>query len=213
MERIFRLVSRRGVLKLFLALPLLNFLEKLLDKHPQAAETTRAQMKVGKVSDLKTPWSTRPFEYRLKVKTQDVYKKDVVIEETVPGLVVRLPDDVAQKRGGGVKARFEVIDLHCSHQRCVTALIADPKEAHAVADIEPKGAVVYCPCHRSVFDLTQEAKPIKGPAKAALWKFDFDVKGDDIVVTGIDPRASQWAAGNLGGLMSEYPTRDGEPGL
>jgi Rieske Fe-S protein len=210
MERVIR---RRALLKLFLALPLLNFLEKLLGKHSQAAETMRAQMKVGKVSDFKAPWSTRPFEYRLKVKTKDVYKKDVVTEETVPGLVVRLPDEVAQKRGGGMKARFEVIDLHCSHERCVTALITDPKETHAVANIEPKGAVAYCPCHRSVFDLTQEAKPIKGPAKAPLWRFDFDVKGDDIVVTGIDPKASQWASGNLGGLMSEYPTREGEPGL
>ena len=213
METIFRLVSRRGALKLFLALPLLNFLEKLVDKNPQAAEATRAQIKVAKVSDLKTPWSTRPFEYRLKIKTQDVYKKEVVTEETVPGLVIRLPDDVAQKRGGGAKARFEVIDLHCSHERCVTAFITDPKEAQAVANVEPKGAVAYCPCHRSVFDFTQEAKPIKGPAKAPLWKFDFDVKGNDIVVTGIDPKASQWASGNLGGLMAEYPTREGEPGL
>jgi Rieske Fe-S protein len=213
MDKILRLVSRRGLLKLGLALPLVNFFERLVGKPALAAETGRTQIKVATVSDLKGPWSTRPFEYRLKVKTQDVYKKEIVTEETLPGLVVRLPDDVAQKRGGGAKARFEVLDLHCSHERCVTAFINDPKEAQAVAGVEPKGAVAYCPCHRSVFDLTDEAKPIKGPAKAPLWKFDFVVKGNEIVVTGIDPKASQWAAGNLGGLMAEYPTREGEPGL
>jgi Rieske Fe-S protein len=213
MEKILRPVGRRGLLQLVFALPLIHFLERLFGKKTRAGEAPRAQLKVAKVSDLKAPWSTRPFDYRLKVKTQDVYKKEVVTEETVPGLVIRLPNDVAQRRGGGSKARFEVIDLHCSHERCVTAFIADRREARAVADVEPKGAVAYCPCHRSVFDLTQEAKPIKGPAKAPLWKFDFDIKGDDIVVTGIDPKASQWAAGNLGGLMAEYPTREGEPGL
>lgn len=54
---------------------------------------------------------------------------------------------------------------------------------------------------------------MKGPAKGPLWKFEFDVKGDNILVTGIDPKASQWEPGPQGQLFSEYPVRPGEPGL
>jgi hypothetical protein len=50
-------------------------------------------------------------------------------------------------------------------------------------------------------------------AKLPLWKFDFEVKGDDIIVTGVDPKASTWDPGRAGGLSSEYPVRPGERGL
>ncbi len=74
--------------------------------------------------------------------------------------------------------------------------------------------VFYCPCHRSLFDATKGAEPMKGSeAKLALWKFDFEVKGDEIIVTGVDPKTSSWPAGNPGGLASEYPVRPGEQGL
>jgi hypothetical protein len=50
-------------------------------------------------------------------------------------------------------------------------------------------------------------------AKEPLWKFNFELKGDDIVVTGVDPKVASWEPGNPGGLSSEYPVRPGERGL
>lgn len=216
MERIFQLLTRRSLLKLLLALPFVRLMEDYLasiiglDTNVAAAS---APLKVAKVSELTQPWSSVRFTYSVKIKTKDVYKKDVVIEESIPGIVVRLPDDLAKKRGGGVKGSYDVIDLHCTHERCVSAFVADSKEARALADVEAKNPIIYCPCHRSVFDVAEGAKPIKGPAKQALWRFDFDVKGGDIVITGLDQKASIWDPGRPGALGGEYPVRPGEPGL
>ncbi|MGH7774582.1 MAG: ubiquinol-cytochrome c reductase iron-sulfur subunit, partial [Candidatus Binatia bacterium] len=207
---------RRDLLKFFLALPFVKLLENYLAPLLGLGSNTAmaaTPLKVAKVSELKQPWSSARFTYRLKVQTKDVYKKDVVTEESLPGLVIRLPDELAEKKGGGMKGKFSVVNLHCSHERCVTAYITDKSEIRAVSSVEAKNPVAYCPCHRSVFDLAEGGKAIKGPAKEPLWKFDFDVKGDDVIVTGVDPKASVWEPGRPGGLTVEYPVRPGEPGL
>jgi Rieske Fe-S protein len=216
MSRVFEDLSRRGLLKGFLALPLVKFFESLILRQNGTgvhAAVPPPNLKVAKVSQLERPWSTVSFEYFIKVQGKDI-KGDTIREEYLPGIVVRLPDDVAQQRGGGVKSRFEVVNLYCTHQRCKTAFIRDPNEIQSMIGQKVAHPVFYCPCHRSLFDPTKSAEPIKGSeAKEALWKFNFEVKGDDIVVTGVDPKTSSWPAGNPGGLVSEYPVRPGEPGL
>ncbi len=197
------------MLKLLLALPFVKWLVRLGSEEALAS----TPLKVAKVSELKEPWSSVRFIYRLKIKSKDVYKKDITIEESVPGLVVRLPDGLAEKRGGGPKGRFYVVDFHCTHERCMTAYITDKNEVQAVSAVDAKNPVAFCPCHRSVFDLAEGGKPIKGPAKDPLWKFEFDVKGDDVIVTGLDSKASQWDPGRPGALGAEYPVRPGVPGL
>jgi Rieske Fe-S protein len=125
-----------------------------------------------------------------------------------------LPDDLAQQRGGGAKGKFEVVNLYCTHQRCKTAFISNADEIQGMTGQKVVHPVFYCPCHRSLFDVTKGAEPMKGSeAKLPLWKFDFEVKGDDIIVTGVDPKASTWDPGRAGGLSSEYPVRPGERGL
>ncbi|MBI2358600.1 MAG: Rieske 2Fe-2S domain-containing protein [Deltaproteobacteria bacterium] len=216
MAKSSRAPSRRRVVKLLLALPFVRFLDAYLARFIGLGSDTAiaaAPLRVAKVSELTQPWSSVSFPYRLKVRSKDVYKKETVTEETIPGLVIRLPDDVAEKRGGGVKGKFYVVDLHCTHQRCVTTYLQDKNEIRAVADIDAKNPMAYCPCHRSVFDLGQGGKVVKGPAKQPLWKFEFDIKKDEIVVTGVDPKASQWDPGRPGELFGEYPVREGEPGL
>lgn len=216
MARLFDAMSRRGMLKLLLALPLARTLENFFFQVLGSARdtaTAATALRVARVSELKRPWDWARFTYQIKVRARDVYNQEAVIDQAVPGIVIRLPDDLAEGRGGGPKAKFAVIDLHCTHERCETAYLTDKEEIRAVANMEAKNPVAYCPCHRSVFDLTQEGKAVKGPAKQPLWKFEFDVKGDDIVVTGLDPKASAWEPGRMGGLTSEYPVRPGEPGL
>ena len=216
MDTIFKAVSRRNLLKLFLALPVVKLMQSSLGclfglgANESVAATA---LKVAKVSELKEAWNSVRFTYRAKVQTKDVYGGNVLSEESIPGLVIRLPDDLARERGGGTKAKFEVVDLHCTHQRCETAYFVSRDDIRAVVNADAKNPVTYCPCHRSVYDLANGGKPIKGPAKKPLWKFNFEVKGDDIVVTGLDPKASVWEPGPMGGLTSEYPVRPGEPGL
>lgn len=216
MARILRVLSRRSLLKLFLALPFVKFLENylapLIGLGPNAVTAATPALKVAKVSELKQPWRSVLFTYRVKRQIPDVYKKQTAVEESIPGLVIRLPDEIAEKNSG-LKGKFRVIDLHCTHERCVATYVTDNSEIRALADVAPKNPVVYCPCHRSVFDVAEGGKAIKGPAKTPLWKFDFDIKGDDIVVTGLDQKASAWNPGRAGTLGAEYPVRPGEPGL
>jgi Rieske Fe-S protein len=216
MSQVFMYLSRRSLMKVLLALPLAEFLHPLISRltamSAHAADSP-ANLKVAKVSRLAKPWSTASFEYFTKIPGKDV-KGETIREEYLPGLVVRLPDDVAQQRGGGVKGRFEVVNLYCTHQRCKTAFIKDSTEIQNMIGHKVDHPVFYCPCHRSLFDATKGAKPMKGSeAKEALWKFNYEVKGDDIIITGVDPKTSSWPAGNPGGLASEYPVRPGEPGL
>lgn len=209
-------MDRRKLLKVALALPLVNFfggfLNRVLGSGPRPA-LAAGELKVAKVSELNRPWSTAAFEYFIKVKSRNV-KGEAVNEEHLPGLVVRLPDDVAQSRGGGAGAKFQVVNLYCTHQRCKVAFVTDPGEIQAMTGNRPAGPVFFCPCHQSLFDPAKDAQPTQGsPAKAALWKFDFKIRGDDILVTGLDPKAALWEPGNPGGLSSEYPVREGERGL
>lgn len=213
MNNIFDSASRRSVLKLLLALPFIDLLQRFFSPGRAESAESAASLKVAKISRLTQPWSSARFTFVTSIKSKDVYGKEAVHKERIPGIVIRLPDDLAQKRGGGPKDRFYVVNLHCTHERCETAYITDKEEIRAVSALDAPNPIVYCPCHRSVFDLAADGKAIKGPAKEPLWKFDFDIKGDDIVVTGRDPRASTWAPGRPGGLTSEYPVRPGEPGL
>jgi Rieske Fe-S protein len=216
MERIFRSLTRRDLLKFVLALPLVRFVEDLLAPFfgpaRNSALAAAVPLKVAKLSQLERPWSTARFEYFMKVKAKST-AGDTVNEERLPGLVVRLPDEIAQKRGGGPKSKFQVVSLYCTHNRCKADFIADPGEIEAMIGTKPPGPVYYCGCHQTIFDIGQEAKPINGPAKEPLWKFEFDIRGDDLVITGIDPKAAIWNPGRAGGLGSEYPVREGERGL
>jgi Rieske Fe-S protein len=216
MAGVLKVLSRRTLLKLFLVLPFVRFLEGLLSrlvKSDAQAAVAGTRFKVASVSQLDKPWSTASFEYFVKVKGKDT-KGDTVREEYLPGLVVRLPDDLARQRGAGAKEKFEVVNLYCTHQRCKIAFITDAADIEGMTGKKVTHPVFYCPCHRSLFDATKGAEPIKGSeAKLALWKFDFEIKGDDIIVTGVDPNVSSWAPGNPGGLGSEHPVRPGERGL
>ncbi|MGH7829888.1 MAG: ubiquinol-cytochrome c reductase iron-sulfur subunit [Candidatus Binatia bacterium] len=216
MARIFAALSRRSLLRLALAVPFVEslglLLERFLGLNAYAAEAA-PRLKVAKVSRLDRPWSTAPFEYSIKVEGKDI-KGDRIGEEHLPGLVVRLPDDLAQQRAGGTKGKFEVVNLYCTHQRCKTAFIRDAAEIQGMTGQKIVQPVFYCPCHRSLFDATKEGAPMEGSeAKLPLWKFEFEVKGDDIIVTGIDPKTAAWNPGRAGGLTSEYPVRPGERGL
>ena len=203
--------TRRKLLKMLAAIPFVGTLLPLLSRKAQAAGPVRA----AKLSQLKKPWDAVAFRYPTVIKRKLATGGEQDVAERIPGVVLRLPDDIAAKRGGGEKAKYLVVDLHCTHYRCEAQYMTDQKEFYQLsAKKMNKPAAILCPCHMTVFDVTNEVKPVKGGrAKKALAQFHFDVKGGEIVVTGLPKGASAFKPGRRGGLGSEYPVRPGEPGF
>ena len=56
----------------------------------------------------------------------------------------------------------------CTHQKCKLGY-------------NPKKKEIECPCHESAFDL--EGKPLKGPAKEPLKRYEAKLEGGRIIVT------------------------------
>ncbi len=108
---------------------------------------------------LRSPWDSLLFVFGPEAK---------------PGIAVRLP--------GG---ELTVVSRICPHQGCYANLIKDPAEVFRETTYEPSGPVVVCPCHGSIFDLTDGGKVLFGPAPRSLDRFTFKVEGEQIVVTGL----------------------------
>lgn len=203
--------TRRWFLKFLATVPLIGSVVPMFSR----AAGTAGSKKVARLSQLAKPWSTVSFRYKAMISQKLASGKEVMGEENIPGIVIRLPDDIAAKRGGGEKAKYLVVDLHCTHYRCETQYLTDQKEFYQLSAKKMNApAAILCPCHMSVFDVADEVKPRKGSrAKKALAQFNFDVKGGEIVVTGLPKGASAFKPGRRGSLGSEYPVRPGEPGF
>ncbi len=120
-------------------------------------------VKVGTVAlpldKLQSPWDSVPFTFG---------------SGNIPGLAVRLPD-----------SRLTVVSRLCPHQKCFTDLIKDPAQVFRETTFEPAGPVLVCPCHGSVFDLQEDGKVLFGPAARAPDRFQFQIGGDKVAITGL----------------------------
>lgn len=202
--------TRRGVLKFLAAIPLIGALVPMFSNPAGAA----GGKKVAKLSQLAKPWSTVSFRYKARVSQTVASGKEVVGDENIPGIVIRLPDDIAAKRGGGEKAKYAVIDLHCSHRRCETNFISDTKELYAITGRKFDRPVILCPCHFSIFEIDNGLKPAKGArANKPLAEFLYKIEGGEILVTGLPKGASEFGSGRLGSPSGEYAAPKGSRGL
>lgn len=202
--------TRRTFLKMIAAIPLVGTLFPFVGK-----ARASGRLRVARLSQLSKPWSSVTFRYPTVIPQKLATEGREDVEEKIPGVVVRLPDDIAAKRGGDEKAKYYVIDLHCTHYRCETIYLTDKTEFHQVSG-KPldRAAAILCPCHMSVFHLENGLKPAKGSrAKKPLVEFHYEIENGEIVVTGFPPGASQFKPGRFGSLGSEYPVRRGEPGF
>lgn len=93
----------------------------------------------------------------------------------VPGLAVRLP-------GGSIT----VVNRICPHQKCFIDFIKDPAQVLRETTFEPPGPVLVCPCHASIFELSDGGKVLFGPAPRPPERFKFRIEGEKIVVTGLE---------------------------
>ena len=81
-------------------------------------------------------------------------------DSVIPGIAVRTP------------RRIEAFCAYCPHELCVIRLTEDHQ--------------LRCPCHFSLFDPLKHGAWIAGPAMRRTYRFDYRVKGADLLVTGIE---------------------------
>jgi len=112
------------------------------------------------LDQLKSPWDSVPFTFG---------------SDNVPGLIIRLPD-----------GRLTVVSRICPHQKCFMDLLTDPIQVLRETTFEPPGPVLACPCHASIFDLQNGGKVLFGPAPRPPDRFQFQLEGDRVVITGLD---------------------------
>lgn len=141
---------------------------------------------VFKLSDFPTPWSVMPFTFSQQSKE---YTFKHFQASKIPGFVLRLPED---KDG---KPDFLIVNRICPHMGCVFNYLENPSEAAAYNYPGAKNPLFACPCHLSVYDPLQEqevdgkkvrGKVVSGPAPRPPRIFNYEIKGDQLVITSLE---------------------------
>jgi arsenite oxidase small subunit len=115
---------------------------------------------VATLSDLAQVWSSVKFTLR------DDDGSDM------PCIVVRLPDDA-----------WYASSLICPHNKCTVMYVTDLDMVRDSFNAEAKAPVLACPCHFSVFDITQGGRVTSGPAPHPPLQLHVAVRGSDVFVT------------------------------
>jgi len=141
---------------------------------------------VFKLSDFPGPWSYKPFTFNQQSKE---YTFRHFQASKIPGFVVRLPKD----QDG--KPAFIVVNRICPHMGCVFNFLPDPADAAAYNYPQAKNPLFACPCHLSVYDPLQSqevngkpilGKVVSGPAPRPPRAFEYEIKGDTLVITKLE---------------------------
>jgi Rieske Fe-S protein len=152
---------------------------------------------VGKTTSLEKPWDFFYFTYAQQYAQYDPtgFKK-----ANIPGVAVKLPNKVkfVQPASGFVGFEGEtdiaLFERICPHLGCIFNFIPDWHEVTAGYGgfVPPKSeqhSLMACPCHLSIYNPSYPGYPgnvISGPAPRGARFFRFEIKGDDIVVTGAE---------------------------
>jgi Rieske Fe-S protein len=204
-------LGRRGLLKWLVALPVLGGLIALLsplfryfkpNDGPWQIFTIDPDLPkggaqvVGRTTALAKPYDFFYFTYVQKFVQYDPtgYKA-----ANIAGMAVRLPTKVKFVNASGFvgyKGETDVVLFQriCPHLGCIFNYIPDFHEVTAgyggyvPPDFE-KHALMACPCHLSIYDPSFPNDPgnvISGPAPRGARYFEFEIRGEDIVVTGAE---------------------------
>ena len=205
---------RRFFLRILLSVPLAAFfrdtifavLKVLGVPAPESGIAYGAPQPVARLSQLSKPWSAVHFSYPIVMKDLEGER-----EAKVPGVVIRLPDEQAktavQQGVSGIKGNLYVPVLLCPHEKCVIFYREDRRELERELGVEARTPMISCPCHQSVFDLSQNGRPVKGPVRRRPWFFEFDVAGDEVVVSGVEKGSLTWGRATRVGGEAERRAR------
>jgi len=149
---------------------------------------------VALLSELQEPWDFMDFIY---IRNSVEYSSRKIQGAKIPGFVVKLPEafaDPAQPKSG-----FLVVQRICPHLGCTFNFVKDAEElAGSYNYTPPKPTHPYfaCPCHLSVYDPTRRqsaglsgmlpGKVVSGPAPRPPRYMDFEIKDNQIVITGTE---------------------------
>jgi Rieske Fe-S protein len=204
-------VGRRRLLKILTAIPVLGGVVALLsplfrflkpNDGPWQIFTIKPDLPkggdqiVGKTTALAKPWDFFYFTYVQKFVQYDPtgYKA-----ANIAGVAVRLPKKVKFENASGFVGYKGETDIAlfqriCPHLGCIFNFIPDFHEitagygGYVPPDFE-KHALMGCPCHLSIYDPSFPNDPgnvISGPAPRGARYFEFEIRGEDIVVTGAE---------------------------
>jgi Rieske Fe-S protein len=118
------------------------------------------KMPVARLNDLAQPWLSIKFTLQDDDGTE------------MPCIVIRLP-------GGAWYAS----SLICPHNKCTVMYVTDIDMARDSFNVETKTPVLACPCHFSVFDVTENGRVMAGPAPHPPLQLHVTEQGNDIFVS------------------------------
>lgn len=103
----------------------------------------------------------------------------------VPAVAIRVPGPVP---GSLDVAALNLIALSriCTHQHCIVSLNTDVDAINLGFNYSTDSPALTCPCHLSVFDPRQAGRAVSGPAKLPLPRVRLDVRGKQVVATGLE---------------------------
>lgn len=137
---------------------------------PGQTGLTFPKVKVSSVSELSTGVAVI-FNYPL---------------DNEPNLLVKL----GEKASGGVGPDGDIVAFSqfCQHLGCVWGYVAPGKSPAVNKTYVAPGPVGYCPCHGSVYDLTEGAKVVGGPSPRPVPQVLLDVDpSGDVFAVGMGP--------------------------
>jgi Rieske Fe-S protein len=194
--------------------PLLRFLKPNVEKFkiyaPTVLDTAHGEaVPVATLREVANPWDSKYFVFTQKYPQ---YTPEGFKAANVPGVVVRLPAKIrlydpqtgrgplqwAQDIGKTPKVTDSdviVFSRICPHLGCIYNYVPNFKEVTAgyggyMPPPERQHALMACPCHLSIYDPADPNAPgrvLSGPAPRPPRTFLFELQGDNIVVTDVEP--------------------------
>jgi Rieske Fe-S protein len=204
--------DRRGLLKTLITLPVIAGVLAILSPFVRYLKPNNKPFQVpltapdvpeggaqvvGKTTSLEKPFDYFYFTYILRYPQYDPSKFK---EANIAGVAVRLPNKVkfVQPDSGFVGFEGEtdiaLFQRICPHLGCIFNFIPDWHEVTAgyggyVPPSSERHSLMACPCHLSIYDPSFPNYPgnvISGPAPRGARFFRFEIKGEDIIVTGAE---------------------------
>lgn len=186
--------------------PLLRFLKPNVEKFriyaPIVHDAPRGEtMVAAMLSEVAKPWDFRYFVFTQKYPQ---YTSEGFKAANVPGVVVRLPGKIRLPldwaKDVGIQPRITESDIVifsriCPHLGCIFNYVPNWREVTAgyggyIPAPRRQHALMACPCHLSIYDPADPDVPgrvLSGPAPRPPRTFTFEVRGEDIVVTAVEP--------------------------
>ncbi len=215
-RRFLKLVTTIPALAAMAALvsPLLRFLKPNVEKFkiyaPTIEDTAHGEpIAVATLREVANAWD---FKYFVFTQKYPQYTPEGFKAANVPGVVVRLPYtirlyDPATGRGPLSWARdlgktprvtdsnLIIFSRICPHLGCIYNYVPNYKEVTAgyggyLPPPARQHALMACPCHLSIYDPADRQVPgrvVSGPAPRPPRTFLFEVQGENIVVTDLEP--------------------------